>query len=274
MKKLILLLVCVFFTHTTFAQSERDQKIQKVEEKRTYTNSNTNSNTNINTNNNYNQGYNRGYNDGRWDNRNRRQYYYYNPYDDGYYPYWNTNRRWDNRNYVMTTNDDLIRNNSSKPTRLSLGVLMERDMFQSQLSPYFITGGESFMIVQYHMTLPLIYPYYSNIETWEVQDWGDESAGNVEVKGDFSVGAGRTIDRISPFVMVGITSRKRYDAYYDDTFILNTINQDGIYLINEQKNFNMSIRGGFLYHWEYFEIITQARYDGRFGIGMGLGLKL
>ena len=33
MKKLILLVVCVFFTHTTFAQSERDQKIQKVQEK-------------------------------------------------------------------------------------------------------------------------------------------------------------------------------------------------------------------------------------------------
>ena len=29
MKKLLLLVVCVFFTHTTFAQSERDQKVQK-----------------------------------------------------------------------------------------------------------------------------------------------------------------------------------------------------------------------------------------------------
>lgn len=277
MRKLILLVVCVFFTHTTFAQSERDQKIQKVEQKRSNTNSNTNPNTNSNTNNNYNQGYNNGYNngynDGMWRNRNR-TLYYYNPYDIGYYPYWNTNRRWDNRDYVMTTDNDLVRNNPSGPTRLSLGVLVEVDNFQSQMSPYIITGGETFMVIQYHMTLPLMYPYYDNIDTWEVEDWGDESAGNVVTKGDFSIGAGKTMDRFSPFVTVGVTSRKRYDAYYDELFVLSSRGQNGIYLINQQKITNMSIRGGFLYHWNYLELITQARYDGRFGIGMGLGLKL
>lgn len=272
MRKSILLVVCVFFTLTTFAQSEREQKIQKVEEKRSNANTSTNSNTNS-YNQGYQNGYNNGYNDRSWNNRYRTPYYY-NPYDVGYYPYWNTNRRWDNRNYVMTTDNDLVLSNTTKPMRVSFGVLMERDIFQSQLSPYIILGGKSFMIIQYHMTLPLIYPYYDNIATWEVQNWGDESAGNVEVKGDFSIGAGRTLDRFSPFATVGITSRKRYDAYYDELYVLSSTNQNGIYLINKQKSVNMSIRAGFLYHWEYLEIITQARYDGRLGIGMGLGLKL
>jgi hypothetical protein len=271
MKKLLLLVVCVFFTHTTFAQSERDQKIQKVETK------NSSTTTTVNNNNNYNQGYqngyNNGYNDGIWNDRYRTPYYY-NPYDAGYYPYWNTNRRWDNRRYVMTTDPTLVQRNNSKPTRLSFGVLVEQDIFQSQISPYIITGGETFMVIQYHTTLPLIYPYYENIMTWEVEDWGDETAGNVETKGDFSIGAGRTMDRFSPFMTVGITSRKRYDAYYDELYVLSSMNQNGIYLINEQKLFNMSIRGGFLYHWNYLELITQARYDGRFGVGFGMGLKL
>ena len=78
MKKLLLLVVCVFFTHTTFAQSERDQKIQKVETK------NSSTTINVNNNNNYNQGYqngyNNGYNDGIWNDRYRTPYYY-NPYD-------------------------------------------------------------------------------------------------------------------------------------------------------------------------------------------------
>jgi hypothetical protein len=174
----------------------------------------------------------------------------------------------------MTTDNDLVRSNPKNPTRLSLGVLVERDMFQSQMSPYIITGGESFMIIQYHLTLPLMYPYYDNIATWEVEDWGDESAGGVEVKGDFSIGAGRTMDRFSPFVTTGITSRKKYDAYYDELYVLSSPNQNGVYLINEQRQINMSIRGGFLYHWEYVEIISQLRYDGRLGIGMGVGLKL
>ena len=265
--------MCSFFAHNTFAQSERNQKIQKVEEKRSSTTTTNTTTTTTTTNNNYNQGYRNGYNNGVWNNRNRTQYYY-NPYEGGYYPYWNTNRRWDNRNYVMTTNSDLVRNNPKKPMRLSLGVMVESDIFQRQISPYIITGGETFMIIQYHMTLPLIYPYYENISTWEVEDWGDESAGGVEVKSDFSIGAGRTIDRLSPFITVGISSRRKYDAYYDELFLLSSKNQDGIYLINEQKQVNMSIRGGLLYHWEYLEIISQLRYDGRFGIGVGVGLKL
>jgi hypothetical protein len=73
---------------------------------------------------------------------------------------------------------------------------------------------------------------------------------------------------------VGITSRRRYDAYYDELFVLSSHNQNGIYLINEQRQTNMSIRGGLLYHWNYLELLCQARYDGRFGIGMGLGIKL
>ena len=173
----------------------------------------------------------------------------------------------------MTTDPSLVAKNPSQPVRLSLGVVTEVDNFQFQISPYFITGGESFAIFQYHMTLPLMYPYYENISTWEVESWGDERRGNIETKWDFSVGAGRSIGRTSPFVMVGIASRKKYDAYFDELYVLSSHNQNGIYLINEQRQINMSIRGGFLYHWEYLELMTQLRYDGRIGIGIGAGLK-
>ena len=235
MKKLFLLVVCSFFTHTTFAQSERDQKIQKVQEKQSQR-------TNVNNNNtNYNQGYQNGYDNGVRNNRYSTPYYY-NPYDVGYYPYWNINRRWDRREYLMTTDTDLIQRSNSKPTRLSFGVIVERDKFQSQMSPYIITGGETFMVIQYHTTLPLIYPYYDNISTWEVEDWGD--------------------------------TRKVYNSYYNELYVLSSIGQNGIYLINQQILTNMSIRGGFLYHWNYLELMMQVRFDGRFGIGGGVGIKL
>jgi len=118
-----------------------------------------------------------------------------------------------------------------------------------------------------------MYPYYDNINSWEVQAWGDESAGSVETKYDISVGGGKTIDRFSPFTTVGIAARKRYDAYYDETFVLSSVNQNGIYLINQQRQLNMSIRAGILYHWEFLELLAQARFDGRIGIGFGAGLR-
>jgi hypothetical protein len=73
---------------------------------------------------------------------------------------------------------------------------------------------------------------------------------------------------------VGITTRKIYNSYYDEFYVLSSESQNGIYLINQQILTNMSIRGGFLYHWNYLELIGQVRYDGRFGIGVGLGIKL
>jgi hypothetical protein len=264
MKKIMILVICVFFTYNTFAQTERERKIQKVEDNRVNTNPNTNNNRE------YQNGYNSGYNDGRWS----RTPYYYNPYTVGYFPYWNINRRWGHHDYVMTTDQTLINGNNFKPIRLSIGILVEMDIFQTQMSPYIIIGGKSFIIIQYHTTLPLNYPYYDNIETWEVESWGDESAGNMETKDDFSIGGGRTIGQFSPFITVGITSRKKYDAYYDDLFILSSRGQNGIYLINQQRQINMSVRGGLLYHWNYLELIGQVRYDGRFGIGVGLGIKL
>lgn len=256
----------------SFGQTEREQKIQKVQENRT-SSSPVNNNTTTNYNQGYQSGYQNGYNDGVWRDRYRTPYYY-NPYDVGYYPYWNTRRTWDRREYVMTTDPNLVQRNPSKPMRLSFGVITERDLFQYQISPYLISGGESFWIIQYHMTLPLMYPYYDNIETWEVQAWEDGSAGGVETKYDFSIGGGRTINRFSPFATAGIASRKKYDAYYDETFILSSINQNGIYLINQQRQVNMSVRAGILYHWEFLELLIQLRFDGRVGVGFGAGIKL
>jgi len=270
-RNVVFLLVC-FLSSNLYSQTEKDQKIQKVQERRSQSIPINNSTNNYNSG--YQQGYSNGYNDSRGNSGWNRNPYYYNPYDVGYYPYWNVNRGWDGRNYVMTTDPKLTQKNNREPMRLSLGVILERDNFQYQMSPYIIMGGETFMVVQYHTTLPLLYPYYNNIETWEVESWGDGNAGNVETKSDFSIGAGRTVDRFSPFMTVGITSRKRYDAYYDDLYVLSSRNQNGIYLINEQKTINMSIRGGLLYHWNYLELVAQIRYDGRIGAGLGVGLKL
>ncbi len=272
MHKIFVFVLLLALPIVSTGQSEREQKIRKVEESRT-NNSPINSPNNSNFNQGYQSGYQNGYNDGLWRNRYRTPYYY-NPYNVGYYPYWNTHRTWDRRDYVMTTDPNLLQSNNSKPFRLSFGFIAEMDYFQYQLSPYLILGGESFFIAQYHMTLPLMYPYYDNIETWEVQAWGDESAGRIETKTDFSIGGGRTINRFSPFATIGIAFRKKYDAYYDETFILSSVNQDGIYLINKQRETNMSIRAGVLYHWEFLELLAQARFDGRFGLGLGAGIKL
>lgn len=274
MRNLLLLVVCVFFTYTTFAQeTERQQKIRKVEESRTRPSTNnrpTESGNRPYTNYNYNRPnsyYGPYYRPVRP--------YYYSPYQWGYTPYWNTNRTWNRRSYIMTTNEDLIRSNSNRsPMRLSIGALAEVDNYLVTFSPYMVIGRQSFMIIQYHFSLPNQYPYYDNIETWEAVQWEDEYQGQEITKGEFAIGAGTTIEQFSPYIMIGVPVRRTYDTYIDETYVLSSPSMDGIYSINKQVQTNISLRGGFIYHWEVMEVIAQLRYDGKIGIGLGVGIKL
>lgn len=274
MKKLLILVVCVFFTYTTFGQTEREQKISKIKTN-TSTNTGGNNNGGSNTGNNgngYNHGYNHGYNQG-FLNANQ-NFYYYNPNRIGVNPYWNTNRVWDGRTYVMTNDDNLIKKNKSEPIRLNMGVLFETDFSTYTYSPYLAIGREGFLLLQYHVSQVNDYPYYSNIETYEVIDWGDEFNKTIVERREFSIGYGKSVDRFSPFVMIGFPKVTTYDSYYDEFFVLSPESQDGIYSINKRITNPVSLRFGTFYSFRNLDFVTQIRYDGNFAVGIGLGFKL
>jgi len=272
----IVFLMCLLLTQFSYAQNNNEsgevqQKIRKVEERRSNTNSFTNPNTNPNTNYNY-QRPNSYY--GPYYNRPVTPYYY-SPYQWGCTPYWNPNRTWSRKSYVMTTDESLLRSNTQKPPiRFSLGLLTEADHELITFSPYLTIGRKNFMIMQYHFTVVEQYPYYNNIQTWEVMQWEDEYQGQTRTKGEFAIGMGTSVERLSPFIMIGFPTTRTYDNYFDETYILSSPSNGGIYSINEDKQTNISLRGGMIYQLEYLELIGQLRYDGNIGVGFGVGLKL
>ena len=199
--------------------------------------------------------------------------YYWSPNRWGTTPYWNQNRTWNNRTYVATNDASLIQD-SKPPIRFSVGLAFEVDNQAVTFAPYMILGRQSFMIIQYHLTDDNPNPYYDNIETWEAQQWNDEYQGITVVRREFAIGVGRSIDRFSPYVMIGFPSIRTYDNYFDETYTLSSVSNDGVYSINEQKRNKTSFRIGTLYHWNVVEVMTQIKYDGRIGFGAGVGLKL
>ena len=194
------------------------------------------------------------------------QPYYYNPY---LYPYWNPYRTWDNRTYIVTSDNSLTSPNP--PLRVSVGVLSEVTTHQPTLSPYMTLGGESFVLLQYHFSLSTPYPYYPNIYTWEVESWGDESHGVQSNRNEFVIGVGKAMGRFSPFVGMGFGRVKEVDGYFDETYTLST---SGLYGINQRIERVKTIKIGTIYQWKSIESLGQISLGREFRIGLGIGIKL
>lgn len=262
MRKLILLLLWILPT-LAFSQSqtESSQKQDKVIEQRTQSQPQWNPNNNNNNQN--------------WRPHPPMVYhpYYYNPMVWGYTPYWNTNRRWDRRKYIVTTDETLIQS-QRPPIRFSFGMLSEPTTQTPTISPYLTIGGESFLLLQYHFFLPSPYPYYDNIYSWEVQEWEDEYIGTALERREFVVGFGKSVKRFSPFIGLGIGTITSYDTYKDELWILSGQQYDGYYLINQTKQTQLSAKVGTIYGWEWFEAMGQISFGKELRVGLGIGIKL
>lgn len=245
------------------AQGERAQKQAKVIEQRqqsqrpTYTNPNRNNNQNRNY-----RPVRRVY-----------QPYYYNPMVWGYTPYWNTNRHWDNREYILST--DTQRTQTQKPPlRFSLGLLSEVTTPTPTYGSYLTIGRETFLLVQLQTSIPSSYPYYDNIYPWEVEAWEDEYMGTARERTEVVIGGGKSVKRFSPFIGVGIGKEVVTDTYRDETFILSPRREDGYYRINQTTQSLLSAKVGTIYGWEWFEGILQVSFGQEVRVGFGVGIKL
>jgi len=247
----------------TYGQgTERSQKQAKVIEQRTQSTQRYTPNTNSNDN----------YTPNRRIQRTYRPYYY-NPYVYGYTPYWNPNRNWDGRDYIITTDNNRIQSQRN-PLRVSIGVLSEVTTQQPTISPYLILGGKTFLMTQYHWGGWNSFPHYDNIYQWEVEEWEDEFINTQTQRREFSIGLGTTIQRVSPFVGVGFPTITKWDIYMDETYTLSSPRDLGYYSINERKQTKANIKLGMLYGWERFEGIVQLSLGDELRFGIGLGIKL
>ena len=201
------------------------------------------------------------------------QPYYYNPMVWGYTPYWNPNRNWDGREYIITTDNNRIQSQRN-PLRVSIGVLSEVTTQQPTISPYLILGGKTFLMTQYHWGGWNSFPYYDNIYQWEVEEWEDEFINTQTQRREFVIGLGTTIQRVSPFVGVGFPTITKWDIYMDETYTLSSPRDLGYYSINERKQTKANIKLGMLYGWERFEGIVQLSLGDELRFGIGLGIKL
>ena len=254
------ILLFLLTTHSLHAQTEREQKQAKVIENRQQSTQPPRSNPQpIRT---------------RPPQRIRRyQPYYYNPNIYGYTPYWNPNRSWDNRTYIVTTDENRLKS-QSPPLRVSFGVLSEVTTQNPTLGGYLTIGGESFLLLQYHLSIPTQYPYYDNIYQWEVDEWEDRYLGIASQRKEFVIGFGKSFKRFSPFSGIGIGRVTKWDTYEDETYILSPYRLGGGYLINQTNETQLSAKLGVMYGWEWFEGLLQLTLGREFGIGFGVGIKL
>ena len=252
-------LLIFLFTNITYGQTtEKSQKQQKVIEKRERSTpiiSNTPSNTI------------------RSPRVRAYRPFYYQPQQWGYTPYWNPNRNWDGRTYILT--NDTSKTSPTPPLRISVGVLSEVTTQQPSVGPYLTIGQRTFVIIQYQWGGWNSFPYYDNIYPWEVEEWEDRFIKEEGERREFSIGVGTTIQRISPFIGVGFPNITTWDIYEDETFTLSSPQDLGYYAINQRVDRRVNLKLGLLYGWERVEgIIQLSSFGDGLRLGIGLGIKL
>ena len=261
MKNWLLLVVCVFFTYTTFAQTERDDKVQKRVERdnpkppvvvnpstqplppRTYYNPNP--------------------------------YYYnrdpfYNPYRGG----WNNPRRSFYRPRYSTPNYSYGKiesepRNSDEIFGIGLDLYVTRTtpMFGAQ---GFVGGKEAYWLFGLAFSPVNPFSHFDNITLSDVLRWEDEYVRTYRYNQIFQIGGGFRIGEIFyPRITLGGFTQKDYLVYYDE---LNILTQSGNYSINGGKTNSFIMDVGLNVHQQKWFISTSTGIVGpkRFSVGLGL----
>jgi len=240
MRKLFFIVVCVFFTQTTFAQTEKQQKVQKRVERDHKPVQNNN-----NTNNNGNSGrpiiitpspyYN--------------SFYFNNPYrfDYPYYDY--RYNRYDYRwNSNVNTPRTTVNVGRGAKVRFGLGIVSSVNrQLPLTVGPKIIFGGDkTYFSFSYQLTSKNPYSHYDNITLEDVIGWGDEFLGTFYYVRQYDIGfAGKVSEELAITFTIGNLQYDSYRIYNDEYFVLS---DSGEYTINSMVSESVTFAIGADYH--------------------------
>jgi len=240
MKKLLLLVVCLFFTHTTFSQTEKEQKIQKRVERDNPTPRSSAGTTQpvVVT---------------------PTPYYgpYYNPYPRYYYG----RNRWDNRRYyrnpvVYGSPPVVVGRGRDDRMMFAMGLIGSIMIDQpSSLGVRMNVGGKQMYVFgSFGVSGNNPYSHYDNVTLLDVFVWGDEYKFDFNRTSMWDVGVGMRInDKVYPTVAIGSTNTRSYMVHYDE---LRVLSSDGYYSINGSRKEVFSLTVGVDFHLNDYVIIN------------------
>ena len=277
--KRILLLLFLLFSFTLFAQSEKEQKIQKkVESNQSSTSSSSsssstnNSSSNWNTNNNWN-------NNNHWNSRRYNNRYYYDPY---YYPNsrwgWNNPRlrRYGRSNTYSTSNSSNLSNRIPRTyPKLILGLGVSSSIIYNRpatVGGRFIAGNEKYYVFfGIERSQPNPYTFYDNIDLWDVLGWDDYVEDYYYSNNTYFGIAVHAGDNFYPHLSFGNVTSTRYLLCMDETFVLSS---DGNYTILGERKLTSTFGVGLDYKYNHLLFTSTLGLTGPNRLSLGINFTL
>jgi hypothetical protein len=277
--KRILLLLFLLFSFTLFAQSEKEQKIQKkVESNQSSTSSSSsssstnNSSSNWNTNNNWN-------NNNHWNSRRYNNRYYYDPY---YYPNsrwgWNNPRlrRYGRSNTYSTSNSSNLSNRIPRTyPKLILGLGVNASIISNRpatIGGRFIAGNEKYYVFfGIERSQPNPYTFYDNIDMWDVFGWDDYVEDYYFSNNTYFGIAVHAGDNFYPHLSFGNVTSTRYLLCMDETFVLSS---DGNYTILGERKITSTFGVGIDYRYNHLLFSSTLGLTGPNRLSLGINFTL
>tara|TARA_R110000803_G_scaffold72143_5_gene135683 strand:- start:464 stop:1282 length:819 start_codon:yes stop_codon:yes gene_type:complete len=271
--KRILLLLLLLFSFTLFAQSEKEQKIQKkVESNQSSTpssssnNSTNNSSSNWNTNNNWN-------NNNHWNSRRYNNRYYYDPY---YYP--NSRWGWNNprsRRYSTSRSSNQTIISPRTPLKLVLGLGISSSIISyhpATIGGRFIAGNENYYVFfGIERSQPNPYIFYDNIDMWDVFGWDDYVEDYYFSNNTYFGIAVHAGNNFYPHLSFGNVTSTRYLLCMDETLVLSP---DGNYTILGETRLTSTFGIGLDYRYNHLLFTSTIGITGPNRLSLGINFIL
>lgn len=258
MKKIILL-VCLVFTYTTLAQSERNQKLNKVAEKNSpQPRQNISSPQPIIIQPNP----------------------YLHPHRNLYGNRYNTYRRYGWGRGVMIPPQPIIYNNPPAKERvrrnIDIGLMATLglyDVSRPTVGLRFLLGGEQYYgIFGLEASARNPYSHYSNITIVDVDEWEDTSVGQFTTTNTIELGMGIVLrDGLYVNIIGYGTTNRKYLAFMDEEYVLSP---NGEYSINGETKTLTGFQMGVSHRGKRTIISMDMGLLGPKRLSMGVGLIL
>lgn len=135
------------------------------------------------------------------------------------------------------------------------------------MGAYYSVGRENVFVASYKFPVTNI-DYYGNISIYDVMRWNDRYIKTDKTFSEFTVGYGKKINYITPYVMVGFVVEKEFPRYFDELYILGN---NGYYNILGDSRMGPQFSVGTLLNWDFFNgnLSVSLLTTPNFSVGFG-----
>lgn len=154
------------------------------------------------------------------------------------------------------------------PVKHTLGMTFPiNPSFDMGMGVYYAVGRENVFVVTYKFPVTSI-DDYENISIADVTSWNDRYITTDKNFSEFTVAYGKRFGNLTPYLGLGVITKRSYPRYFDEMYILG---YDGYYNISGTRETQSQVISGLLLDFDMFNLNLSGSILNVPNVSLGFG---